>query len=119
MQDTDLTDADLRGANLGGADLTGARLQGAIGIGTKQAEMEFALRLVEQLDAKQDSAIKQKWRFNPSYVMCVYPKDFDYFPGKERSLLYPTLARFFDSQGDEALIALRKIATGELSVFND
>ena len=119
MRGADLTNADLRGADLGCADLTGANLKGAIGLGTKQGEMEFAANLVAQLDAEQDSRIKQEWRNNPSYVMCVYPKEFDYNPGRERSLLYPTLAKFFHGRGDEALIALRKIATGELSVFND
>ena len=119
LRNADLVEADLRGADLGCADLTAAKLRGAIGLGTKQGEIEFTANLVFQLDAELDSKIKQEWRNNPSYVMCVYPKEFDYNPGRERSRLYPTLAKFFHCRGDEALDALRKIATGELSVFND
>lgn len=121
---TDLTGADLTGADLTGADLTGAiltdaQLTGQIGLGTKEGEITFAKKLLATKGAFLGDT--------PSLtVIRIIRQEFPSldWPISEEvhktSTLYPTIAgHFYRSSNQKLQAVIRKVASGELSVFPD
>ncbi len=125
LQKANLTSADLRGADLSnvelsGACLTGAKLEGAIGLGTKKGEIEFAKKLLAIFKSRKGYLEMDNWHGeNCKTTHCLAGWAFpnETFPGAQASRMYPTLAQFFFKSNEEAMDALRAVASGELSVF--
>ena len=113
-----LRGANLRWANLSGADLRGADLRGAEGIGSREAEVHFAKKLLETITSGEGSLDMSKWHACDT-VHCIagwmYP-GLDR-PGSAASRALPTLARYFFASEEDALAALERVASGEESVF--
>lgn len=125
LRNTCLTKANLQGANLWGADLTGTRLQGAIGLGSKESEIEIAKKILEVLDSGKGFL---DLSFNPQnrdrdYSLSGWAGILSQNPeisDGELSRLYPTLAKYYNSSSHKKVqTALNKIASGLLSVFSN
>lgn len=108
-----LTGADLSGADLSGAHLDGANLVNTIGLGTKEGEIEFAIKLLA-LMAKVPGILEVG-----DWHSCLAGNAFplEKFPGQKASLLLPTLAKYFFASNEEVIEALARVASGEESVF--
>lgn len=118
---TNLTNVDLTSANLAGADLTGAVLTNVIGLGTKQDEIRFANHLLGLLDNRLGFLSTEAWHSCTTVHSIEGWACLDEaYPSAKASRMYPTLARCFDYRSSaEIMSVLRKVASGELSVFPD
>ena len=128
---TDLTEVDLTGAVLTGAnlahaklnlvdltdaDLTGSNLTNVTGLGTKEGEIEFAHNSLREIESGDFQFDMEDW--GHCLVGLAFPQEVD--PEEKAALasrLYPTLAKYFHANNETALDALRKVASGKLSVF--
>jgi uncharacterized protein YjbI with pentapeptide repeats len=118
LRGANLTNANLTGANLIASDLTGATLTGAIGLGTREEEVQFAKDLLALILSGQGSLRMERYHSDPkTHSLEGWAFKDDPSPGPKASLKYPTLARFFLVDDDIALAALSRVASGELSVF--
>ena len=126
MGESDLSGANLSGANLTGANimnavLSGANLTGAIGISSKIEEMKEASRILHIIESGRGFLEMAKWH-TCTYTHCIagWCEPTEEFPGYKASLKLPSLARYFEeTTNEEAIQALREVANGTLSVWNN
>jgi hypothetical protein len=105
---------------LSGAWLNGAKLQGAIGLGTREGEVEFAKELLKILQLGAGYLAMDDWHSetcNTTHCLAGWAFPEKKFPAQPASLQYPTLAQFFFKSNQEAMEVLELVASGELSVF--
>ena len=114
----DLTGADLSGADLSGADLTEADLDQVVGLGSKDLEIEKIKFVLEQLEHGATLAMGRWHACDTSHCIAGFLFPDVECPGQKASLLVPTAAKYFFSSNDVALSAMKRIATGEESIWN-
>jgi uncharacterized protein YjbI with pentapeptide repeats len=120
LKDANLTDADLTNADLTGANLSGINLERAIGIGTKENEIQHAQQILEILDSGEGTLNMDFWHTcQTSHCLAGWILQDEPNPAQKASLLCPTLAQFFLSSEEEAMNALENVASGKMSVFPD
>ena len=133
LSDADLSDADLSGANLSGANLTNANLIGvnlintnltrvnlsnAKGIGTREEEIKFAQGLLD-LFKSETGKLEMSRCCTCDTTLCIAEWAFPDNPNAMQltCLKYPTLSRYLWSSNEQAMEALKRVASGKESVF--
>lgn len=118
-----LTAANLTGSNLDGADLSGANLRNVIGIGTRDEEVQFAKELMNAINTQEGSISLKPYHFyHKEYLRGHGLTSGWIFPSEHELAVFsrncPTLAKYLNSNDEEALAIIREVASGKLSVFD-
>jgi uncharacterized protein YjbI with pentapeptide repeats len=120
LSEANLTNVDFDEADLSGADLSEVNLQGVKGLGSKEKEMLFAKDLLSILESGEGTLCMFSWHTcNTAHCIAGWYAPKEEYPGATASRALPTLAKYFFSSNEEALAALRRVASGEESVWNN
>jgi hypothetical protein len=124
LSNVDLNKADLSGANLSDVNLSGANLSSTDltnvkGIATKEEEIKAAQKILHILDQPGNKLDMYAWHTcKTSHCIAGWLCMENENPGAEAARKAPTLAKYFFASNDEAYSALRRVASGEESIFN-
>jgi hypothetical protein len=114
----DFRGADIEGSNFGETNLTGAKFDPGI-FSTKEEEMKIISNILEILDSGKGKLDMRNWHTCET-THCVAgwlcPELGD--PESQAAFLAPTATMYFYSDNETAMAALRRIASGEESIYN-
>lgn len=119
LRDANLSNVDFTNADLTGARLMGAKLDGVKGLATKEEEMREAQRILDILEIPGNHLEMEGWHTcKTTHCIAGWHRPDLGYPGRVASTAMPTLAKYFFEDNETALAALKRVASGEESIWN-
>ena len=120
LRGADLEGADLEGADLEEANLKGADLKGAKGFSSKEQEMQSAQTIRKALLISGNELEMSSWhKCKTIHCLRGWEEVLNDVDPSQATHNHPTLCQYYYSSNEQAMEALKRVASGEESIYND